>query len=103
MNWSEEQLTALLRGRNNTRQVGELKSPPFKLPTNQAGAFARAQMPANKMNKTEAAYDALLQVRKAAGEILWHRYEPMKLRLADGSYYTPDFGVLTARLPIRVP
>jgi hypothetical protein len=23
------------------------------------------------------------------------RYEPMKLRLADGSYYTPDFGVLT--------
>jgi hypothetical protein len=52
-------------------------------------------MPSVKMNKTEAAYSQRLDLQKAAGEILWHRYEPMKLRLADGSYYTPDFGVLT--------
>lgn len=68
---------------------------PFKLPANDAGAFARGRLPASKMNKTEAAYYDHLLALLHAGEILWLRYEPMKLRLADGSYFTPDFGVLT--------
>lgn len=69
--------------------------PPFKLPANNAGAFARGRQPVRGMNKTEAAYDAHLQALHAAGDVLWHRFEPLKLRLADGSYYKPDFGVLT--------
>lgn len=48
---------------------------------------------ANKMNKLEAAYDQHLDLQKAAGEILWHRFQPMRLRLATGAYYKPDFGV----------
>jgi hypothetical protein len=94
MNWSEEQLTALLRGRNNTRQVGELKSPPFKLPANQAGAFALGRMSVGKMNKTEVAYDAHLQEQHHAGQVLWHKFEGVKLRLANNTFLTVDFAVL---------
>jgi hypothetical protein len=94
MNWSEEQLAALLSCRNNMRQVGELKSPPFKLPANEAGAFARGQLPADKMNKTEAAYARFLEARKIDCDILWYRFQPMNLRLANGATYKPDFGVL---------
>ena len=68
---------------------------PFKLPANDAGAFARGRLPVRKMNKTEAAYDQHLQALHAAGDVLWHRFEPMRLRLADGAWFTPDFGVLT--------
>lgn len=49
-----------------------------------------------KQNKTEAAYDAVLKGLQQAGQIEWYKWEPWKLRLADGAYYTPDFGVMTA-------
>ena len=48
------------------------------------------------MNKTEAAYDAHLHLRKHAGEIVWHKFEGLKLRLADNTFYTPDFAVMAA-------
>lgn len=28
------------------------------------------------------------------GEVRWHKFEAMKLRLADSTFYTPDFVVL---------
>lgn len=93
MRLSEDQYADLLKRRGVLRV--DVSAPPFKLPANQAGAFALGRLPANKMNKTESAYAQHLELEKAAGEILWWRYEPMKLRLADGSYFTPDFGVLT--------
>ena len=31
-----------------------------------------------------------------AGLILWHKFEPLKLRFADNTFYTPDFAVLPA-------
>lgn len=45
------------------------------------------------MNKTEQDYAALLEVRRRAGEIESWEYEGMRLRLADGTLYTPDFVV----------
>ena len=51
----------------------------------------RQRKPKGGMNKTEQAYADLLEGRKLAGEILGWRYEPYKLRLADNTYYTPDF------------
>lgn len=48
-------------------------------------------------NKTEQRYEDFLETRKLAGEILYHAYEPMRLRLAaDNAFYCPDFGVLNA-------
>ena len=45
------------------------------------------------MNKNEAAYARQLEERQRAGEIVRYRFEPMKFRLADLAYYTPDFEV----------
>ncbi|HET7155113.1 MAG TPA: DUF1064 domain-containing protein, partial [Hyphomicrobiaceae bacterium] len=47
-------------------------------------------------NKTEAAYDAHLQALRHAGAVLWHKFEAVKLRLADNTFYTCDFAVLAA-------
>lgn len=46
-----------------------------------------------RMNKTEAAYSRHLEARKHLGEIIRWRFEPIKFRLADKTFYTPDFMV----------
>lgn len=56
--------------------------------------FALGRLPAGQMNKTEAAYSAHLALLSHAGKILWHKFEVVKLRLADNTFYTPDFAVL---------
>ena len=48
------------------------------------------------MNKTESAYDAHLALQQHAGAIVWRKFEGLKLRLADNTFYTPDFAVMTA-------
>ncbi|KRG69246.1 phage related protein gp8 [Pseudoxanthomonas dokdonensis] len=48
------------------------------------------------MNKTEIAYAAHLELLKAAGEVLWYRFEGIKLRLADNTFYTADFAVMAS-------
>jgi hypothetical protein len=45
-------------------------------------------------NRTEAAYGAHLETLKAAGEVVWYRFEGLKLRLADSTFYTPDYAVM---------
>ena len=58
--------------------------------------LALGRMKVGGMNKTEAAYAQHLYLRKCAGEVLDYRFEPMNLRLADNTFYRPDFGVLLA-------
>jgi hypothetical protein len=57
---------------------------------------AVGRMKQGVMNRTEAAYAQQLELRKAAGEIAWYRFEGLKFRLADGCFYTPDFAVMLA-------
>lgn len=57
---------------------------------------ARARHVAGKMNQLEEAYAKTLEIRKMAGAIRDWKYEPFKLRLADKTYYSPDFLVITA-------
>jgi len=57
---------------------------------------ALGRLKVGAMNKTEAAYAALLERRRAAGEILWFKFEGLKFRLADNTFYTPDFAVMLA-------
>lgn len=85
--WTEEQLAS---------HLSKATAPPFKLPPNEPGAFALGRLPLGKMNKTEAAYDNHLQSLRHAGKILWHKFEAIKLRLADATFYTPDFAVLSS-------
>ena len=57
---------------------------------------AMGRMKAGSMNKTEAEYAQMLEMRKRAGEIAWYAFESMKLRLADNTFYSPDFTVMLA-------
>lgn len=61
-----------------------------------AAMFALGRLKAGQMNKTETAYAAVLEQEKQAGEILWYRFEGVKLRLADNTFYSPDFFVMRA-------
>jgi hypothetical protein len=47
------------------------------------------------MTKLEERYSERLELLKETGEILRWDYEPAKLRLAKGTWYTPDFRVIT--------
>ena len=47
------------------------------------------------MNRTEAAYAEQLEADRLAGIVASWRYEAIKLRLADKTWYTPDFFVIT--------
>jgi len=56
--------------------------------------FALGRLKTGEMNKTEKAYGDHLQALQNAGEITWHKFEAVKLRLADNTFYTSDFAVL---------
>ena len=43
------------------------------------------------MNKLEQQYQQYLDILKRAGEIVDYRFEAIKFRLADKTFYTPDF------------
>jgi hypothetical protein len=57
-------------------------------------AFALGRLPVGQRNKTEASYEQTLELQKQAGNVLWYRFEGIKLRLADNTFYTPDFAVM---------
>lgn len=57
---------------------------------------ALGRLKTGAMNKTEQAYERHLSARREAGEVLWFRFEGIKLRLADNTFYTPDFAVMAA-------
>lgn len=87
MRWTEDQY-ADFQKQHEQRQA----SASFEA----TAPAARGVLPKSKMNKTESAYSQHLEMMRRAGRVLWYRFEPMKLRLADGSYYKPDFGVMTS-------
>lgn len=57
---------------------------------------ALGRLKVGAMNKTEKAYAATLEQRRAGGEIAWFKFEGLKFRLADNTFYTPDFAVMLA-------
>lgn len=57
--------------------------------------YALGRLPTGQKNKTEQAYE--LEVLKPAmqdGLIIWYRFEGVKLRLGDNTFYTPDYCVM---------
>ena len=59
-------------------------------------ALGRTKVQSTMKNNTELAYAENLNLRIAAGEVHAWKYEGMKLRLATGAWYTPDFLVILA-------
>jgi hypothetical protein len=58
--------------------------------------YALGRLKQGEMNKTEAAYASHLEAERIEGQILWYKFEGIKLRLADATFYTPDFLVMAA-------
>ena len=58
--------------------------------------YALGRLKAGTMNKTEEAYAKHLEQRCHAGEVAWFKFEGLKFRLADNTFYTPDFAVMLA-------
>lgn len=57
-------------------------------------SFALGRLKAGQMNKTEQAYAIYLQQLLAVGGIQWFKFEGLKFRLADNTFYTPDFALM---------
>ena len=58
---------------------------------------ALGRMKTGQMNRTEQAYSNYLETEKSLGTVTWFRFEGIKFRLADNTFYTPDFAVLNSR------
>jgi hypothetical protein len=82
------------------RNTTDTSNPPFALPTR--NYYALGRMPVGTMNKTEAAYADLLESQRVIGEVLWWKFEGIKLRLADNTFYTCDFAVMPADCILRM-
>lgn len=65
--------------------------------------LALGRLRIGELNKTEAVYAERLRALEASGQVLWHKFEGLKLRLADNTFYTPDFAVMAADGVMRVP
>lgn len=86
---------SVVRENRTTEIAGTLKE---SLKVRKARICAKASRNAfhksEEMNKLEAEYAARLEGLKLAGEIADYRFECLKLRLADNTFYAPDFMVL---------
>lgn len=55
-----------------------------------------------EMNRLEAEYASYLDLQMKTGLISWWGFEPIKLRLAKNTFYTPDFLVMKTDLSLEV-
>lgn len=82
--WTAESLAKIGISRAKAAEAVNLKAKAAR------GSFHKS----GQMNKLEAAYAARLESLKLAGEIADYRFECVKFKLADKTFYTPDFMVL---------
>jgi len=67
----------------------------LRQPANNKSAIqALGRLKTGEMNKTEQAYKNYLETRKISGDVVWYKFEGLKFRLADNTFYTPDFAVM---------
>lgn len=78
------------------RAAGAIKQARAGGDAKKAGLQALGRLKAGTLNKTEQAYEALLKEWQHLGIVAWFKFEGVKLRLADNTFYTPDFAVMLA-------
>jgi hypothetical protein len=95
VNWTEEQV----REAEQRFKGGDVEQGKASNSKTARASVVRTTAGAQKsrMNRWEQEYALELEARKHAGEILWWGFEAIKLRLADGTWYTPDLAVLEWR------
>jgi hypothetical protein len=112
--WTPEQLAEFQRRteQEKNQRVSRLLENVAKAPTPPApnknaqgpgeAFYALGRLAKGDMNKTEAAYAQLLEAKKHTGEIIDWRFHPIRVRLADRTYYEPDFLVMTAARELQI-
>lgn len=88
MRMTEDELSAHL-ARHNSKRNNAVE--PKKT---QKGNRALGRLKQGVMNKTEAKYATHLEQLKVLGEISWYSFEAWKFRLANKTFYSPDFIVM---------
>jgi len=86
-NW----VTRSSRGRRGGAMTWTRRYPQAKgrRPSNRAVGYE-----ADRMNKLEAKYAAHLELLRQAGKIVFWRFESVKFRLANLTWFTPDFYIM---------
>lgn len=56
--------------------------------------LAKGRLRSGEKNKTEQDYENRLKLLQHSGLILWYKFEAINLRLADKTFYKPDFLVI---------
>lgn len=100
--WTAEQLRAYAkRGAGAQAAVNAVIDLNHRV--DQRMAIAAGERHRRKMNRLESAYAQYIELERLAGVWQWWAYEPLKLRLASGAYYKPDFALvdLTGRLVLH--
>lgn len=96
--WSQSQLDAFQTKKRAVQAVAKeivvAPDTPKATPLQRMQALGRLKT--GEMNKTEAEYDDYLEGDERSDLILWRKFEGIKLRLADNTFYTPDFAVMRA-------
>lgn len=98
-NWTEEDYAHL--------QARQKKKAPANAAPKKASSKSHEQTPRQKlqalgrlkagtMNATEARFAQLLDQKKLVGEVLWWKFEAIKLILAPNTSLTVDFNVMMA-------
>lgn len=59
-----------------------------------ARKFARGRHKPGQLNGLERDYQTHLEAQRLVGTVEWFIFEGIKLRLADNTFYTPDFFVM---------
>lgn len=88
MNWTQEEFERYQAKRN--------QKPAAKAKQADGGKRMQAlgRLPKGTMNKTETAFSQHLEMLKHTGEVLWYKFEAIKLMLAPNTSITVDFAVL---------
>ncbi|WP_458763641.1 hypothetical protein [Cupriavidus basilensis] len=99
LRWTEERLAA-----HQARQPK--KAEPGRAAAQKVDPLARfhalGRLPKDQKNKTERAYAALLDEEKRQGLVIDWKFHPMRVRLADNTFYEVDFVVLHADMSLAI-
>jgi hypothetical protein len=64
--------------------------------------YAKGHKKIGTLNRTELAYAKVLEGLRIGNKVEWFKYEAIKLRLADNTFYTADFFVMTKEGELQV-
>lgn len=85
------------------RGAGFFAKPAPAKPANHMQRWqAAGRLPKGTMNKTEAAFAQWLDTEKLGGKVIDWKFHPMRVRLADNTYYEVDFLALGTDMRLTI-